>query len=112
MANPYLYIAAQIHCRPDGLQRRPRPPDRRTDSPYAAGERLPAGLDEALRALAADAVLCAAFGAPLVSCSRRVKRSELERHDAAERQGRLDAARILQPVLTRDGENHDPSAQP
>ena len=73
MANPYLYIASQIHCGLSGLQRR-HDPGPATDSPYAAGERLPAGLDEALRALADDAVLCAAFGAPLVKLLTRVKR--------------------------------------
>ena len=82
MANPYLYIASQIHCGLSGLQRR-HDPGMATDSPYAAGERLPTGLDEALRALADDAVLCGAFGAPLVKLLTRVKRSELERHHAA-----------------------------
>ncbi len=82
MANPYLYIASQVHCGLSGLQRQVDP-GMATDSPYAAGERLPAGLDEALRALADDAVLCDGFGAPLVKLLTRVKRSELERHAAA-----------------------------
>ena len=83
MANPYLYIASQIHCGLSGVQQRLQP-GAASDSPYAQGERLPAALGEALQAFADDSVLCEAFGAPLVSLYTRVKRSELERHDAAD----------------------------
>ncbi len=82
MANPYLYLAAQIHAGLSGVRRRLAPPTA-ADAPYAQGEPLPASLGEALAALDADSALCAAFGAPLVTLYRTVKRSELERHDAA-----------------------------
>ena len=82
MANPYLYIASQIHSGLSGLKQR-LVPGRATDSPYAQGERLPTDLGEALTALEADAALCDAFGAPLVKLYSRIKRSELERHAAA-----------------------------
>jgi glutamine synthetase len=85
MANPYLYIASQIHSGLSGLKQG-LVPARATDSPYAQearSERLPASLGEALAALEADAALCAAFGAPLINLYSRIKRSELERHAAA-----------------------------
>ena len=83
-ANPYLYIAAQIHAGLDGIARR-LPAPAATASPYAAtGERLPASLAEALDALAADRVLVEAFGPRLVDWLTRVKRSEIARHDAAD----------------------------
>ncbi|MBL0151448.1 MAG: glutamine synthetase [Ideonella sp.] len=86
MANPYLYIAAQVHAGLDGLARGLEPAAA-TESPYAdttAAARLPGSLGEALDALSADAGLQQAFGAPLVACLQRVKRSELARHDEAE----------------------------
>ena len=87
-ANPYLYIAAQIHAGLDGLARGLAAPAA-TAAPYAqasadTGSRLPASLGEALDALAADERLVAAFGAPVVAWLTQVKRSELARHDQAE----------------------------
>ena len=87
-ANPYLYIAAQIHAGLDGLERGLAAP-KATAAPYAeaAGDgtdRLPASLGEALAALAADERLVAAFGAPVVAWYDQVKRAELTRHDQAE----------------------------
>jgi glutamine synthetase len=82
MANPYLYIAAQIHAGLSGLRQRLVPPQA-SDAPYAQGEPLPASLGEALAALDSDSTLCAAFGTPLITLYRAIKRSELERHDAA-----------------------------
>jgi glutamine synthetase len=83
MANPYLYIASQIHCGLSGLRQR-LDPGRATDSPYGQGTRLPASLGEALEALQGDATLREAFGAALSSLYARIKRSELERHAAAQ----------------------------
>ena len=99
MANPYLYIASQIHAGLDGMARRLVPPAA-TESPYAeplnaeppssesadAGRshRLPTSLGEALDALAEDAVMTQAFGGELFNWFQRVKRFELARHDAAE----------------------------
>ncbi len=82
MANPYLYIASQIHCGLSGL-RQQLDPGPATDSPYAQGTHLPAGLGEALEALQGDATLRQAVGAPLTSLYTRIKRSELERYAAA-----------------------------
>lgn len=84
MANPYLYIASQIHAGLDGVQRRLAAPPA-TDAPYAGtATALPTSLEEALEALAADDHLRAAFGEPMVRCLDRVKRSECERHAQAE----------------------------
>ena len=87
-ANPYLYIAAQIHAGLDGLARGLAAPPA-TAAPYAqsaadASGRLPASLGEALDALAADERLFAAFGVPVVAWLTQVKRAELARHDQAD----------------------------
>ena len=86
-ANPYLYIAAQIHAGLDGIERglvraagdrrpvRRRPP-----------QRLPTSLGDALDAMKADAVLRGAFGAAFVDHFEQVKRSELQRHAGSEDQ--------------------------
>ena len=78
-ANPYLYLAAQIHAGRDGLRRdlsAPQP----TDTPYAtAAERLPSTLGEALDALEADGALTDAFGRDVVGWLAHVKRYELSR---------------------------------
>jgi glutamine synthetase len=90
MANPYLYIASQIYSGLSGLRQKLDPAPA-TDTPYspsAPGARLPTSLGEALDALAGDDALREAFGAPLVSLYTRIKRSELERFDAAENKER------------------------
>jgi glutamine synthetase len=82
-ANPYLYIAAQIHAGLDGIDRGLSAPPP-TDSPYAAGATLlPTSLGEALDALAGDRTLVEAFGARLIECFTRVKRAELARFEQA-----------------------------
>jgi glutamine synthetase len=85
-ANPYLYLASQIHAGLDGIERGLRAPPA-TDAPYAGGDaalRLPTSLGEALEALEADAVMCEAFGRTFVDYYARLKRSELARYDQAE----------------------------
>jgi glutamine synthetase len=83
-ANPYLYVAAQIHAGLDGIARGLKAPPA-TDAPYAGtGESIPTGLGEALEALQSDRVLCDAFGAEFISCFSRLKQSEQQRFDAAE----------------------------
>ena len=83
-ANPYLYLASQIHAGLDGIERKLQAPPA-TDAPYgAAGHRLPTGLGEALEALRADDVLVAAFGEPFINYFARVKQSELQRWEQAE----------------------------
>ena len=86
-ANPYLYIAAQIHAGLDGIERGLRAPPA-TAAPYATSSidpahALPTSLGAALDALAADTTLCAAFGSELVNCWTRIKRSEQARFDAS-----------------------------
>ena len=83
-ANPYLYLAAQIHAGLDGIERRmPAPPA--TDAPYAnAAERLPTSLEEALQSLQADPALVAAFGPAFIDYFVRVKDAEWQRHAQAD----------------------------
>lgn len=84
MANPYLYMAAQIHAGLDGLQRGLVPPPA-TESPYAGGaSMLPTTLAEGLQALRDDTTLVAAFGAAWVDWFAQIKQSELTRHAAAD----------------------------
>jgi glutamine synthetase len=83
-ANPYLYIAAQIHAGLDGMRRGLSAPAA-TDAPYASGPTpLPTSLGEALDALAQDHTLVRAFGAPLIECFTRVKRAEVARFEQAD----------------------------
>jgi glutamine synthetase len=83
-ANPYLYMASQIHAGLDGIERKLQPPPA-TDSPYGeAAERLPTSVGEALEALRADPAMCAGFGPPFIDYFCTVKASEQQRHDQAE----------------------------
>jgi glutamine synthetase len=83
-ANPYLYLAAQIHAGLDGIERQLRAPPA-TASPYGGeAERLPTSLGEALATLRGDATLCAAFGETFIDYFVRVKQAEQQRFDAAE----------------------------
>jgi glutamine synthetase len=83
-ANPYLYIAAQIHAGLDGMRRELRAGPA-TDAPYAGGASLlPTSIGAALHTLAGDAVLTQALGAPFVDCFVRIKRAELARYEAAD----------------------------
>jgi glutamine synthetase len=82
-ANPYLYLASQVHAGLDGLGRGLLPPPA-TDAPYSgAGESLPTSLGEGLDALSSDVALCEAFGPAFVDYFTRIKRSEQERFEAA-----------------------------
>lgn len=82
-ANPYLYLASQIHSGLDGIERRLRAP-RATEAPYGADAvLLPTQLGEALQALAADPGLCSAFGETFVAYFQRIKHAEVARHEAA-----------------------------
>lgn len=82
-ANPYLYMAAQIHAGLDGIERKLQAPEA-TQSPYASGATLlPTSLGEALQALQADQVLCDAFGQAFISYFGQVKHAEQKRFDEA-----------------------------
>ena len=96
-ANPYLYLAAQVHAGLDGVERALTPPAA-TDAPYraegaegsegASAPRLPTTLAEALRALDADAALRAGFGDAFVDHFLHVKQAEVARHaEAADKDG-------------------------
>ena len=83
-ANPYLYIAAQIHAGLDGLARGLAPPSA-AEAPYAEGaEKLPTSLSEGLAALQADAALGEGLGHGFVNYFSRIKASEMQRHAQAE----------------------------
>jgi glutamine synthetase len=83
-ANPYLYIAAQVHSGLDGIGRKLAPPPA-TTAPYSgSGEALPTSLGEALDALRTDIALCEAFGQPFIDYYTRIKQSEQQRFEAAE----------------------------
>jgi glutamine synthetase len=83
-ANPYLYMAAQIHAGLDGLARGLTPPPG-SDAPYAeGGEQLPSLLGDALTALRDDAELSAGLGHGFVPYFCQVKQSEIDRHAQAE----------------------------
>ena len=82
-ANPYLYMASQIHAGLDGLVKGLEPPAA-TESPYASGHaQLPDNLGDALAALKADASLVAGLGEAVVQHFCRIKQSELDRHTDA-----------------------------
>jgi glutamine synthetase len=82
-ANPYLYMAAQIHAGLDGIERGLRAPQA-TESPYGTeATSLPTSLGAALDALVADKALGAAFGAEFVSYYERIKRAEVKRYEEA-----------------------------
>jgi glutamine synthetase len=84
LANPYLYMASQIHAGLDGIERKlPAPPA--TEAPYAdAAVRLPSTLGDALQALRADPAMCAAFGQPFIDYLVHIKQSELTRYEQAQ----------------------------
>jgi len=84
MANPYLYMAAQVFAGLDGLARRLEPPPA-TETPYAeAPVMLPTSLAEALDALASDEVMQQGLGGPLARVIETVKQQEFARHAAAD----------------------------
>lgn len=81
-ANPYLFMASQIHAGLDGIARR-LDPGPSADTPYeTAAPMLPRSLDEALAALRDDPALCEAFGQPVVDWYTRIKRAEIARFEA------------------------------
>lgn len=81
-ANPYLFMAAQIHAGLDGMARG-LDPGPASDTPYeSGGELLPRSLEEALAALHQDRTLVDAFGQPVVDWFTRIKRAEIARFEA------------------------------
>ena len=84
-ANPYLYMAAQIHAGMDGIERQLQAPTA-TEAPYATSTdpRLPASLHEAVKALRADTALGSAFGHDFVDYLCQIKDMEVARQDQAQ----------------------------
>ncbi len=80
LANPYLYIASQIHAGLDGITRRLKPPP----ADHAKAAALPSSLPEALEGLQDDAALGAGFSEQVIAWFAHIKRQEIARHDAAQ----------------------------
>jgi glutamine synthetase len=81
-ANPYLYLASQIHAGLDGIAhaRDPGPP---ADTPYETkAPLLPRDLGEALRALRASEVFREKMGAAFIDYYAHIKEAELVRFNA------------------------------
>jgi glutamine synthetase len=83
-ANPFLYMAAQIHAGLDGLARGLLPPPASADPYSQGGEKIPTSLGEGLAALQADQALCQGLGADVVHYFSRIKQSEIDRHAQAD----------------------------
>jgi glutamine synthetase len=82
LANPYLYMASQIHAGLDGIARK-RKPGPSADAPYeTSAEPLPKSLAEALVALNDSACFRGGFGDAFVDYHLRIKTAEIERCDA------------------------------
>jgi glutamine synthetase len=81
-ANPYLYMAAQIHAGLDGIAER-RDPGPSADTPYETkAPLLPKDLGEALAALKGSEVFRKAFGDSFVDYFVHLKEAELARFKA------------------------------
>ncbi len=81
-ANPYLYMASQIHAGLDGLARR-RDPGPSADTPYEAkAAMLPKDLGEALAALRKSETFRDGFGGAFVDYYVQLKEAELKRFKA------------------------------
>jgi glutamine synthetase len=84
LANPYLYMASQIHAGLDGVKRRLEP-GLSADSPYeVTAEPLPKSLGEALDALNESQCFRAGFGDAFVDYFITIKRGEIARANADE----------------------------
>jgi glutamine synthetase len=91
LANPYLYMASQIHAGLDGIARSLEPGPS-ADAPYRiSAEALPASLEEALEALRQNACFRAGFGTGFVDYYATLKEAEIGR---CHRDGRVDEADV------------------
>jgi glutamine synthetase len=98
LANPYLYMASQIHAGLDGIDRK-LVPGPSADAPYetpgGANDRLPRTLAEALAVLESSALFRVRFGDPFVNYFVRIKRAEIARYET-ETKGHADAAEVTE----------------
>jgi len=91
LANPYLYMASQIHAGLDGIARGIEPGPS-ADAPYRiSAEALPASLEEALAALRQNACFRAGFGDGFVDYYASLKDAEIARCRSV---GRVDEADV------------------
>ncbi len=82
LANPYLYMASQIHAGLDGVAKK-LVPGPSADAPYEIkAEPLPKSLSEAVTALKNSACFRAGFGDAFVDYYARIKEAEIARCDA------------------------------
>ncbi|HEX7926343.1 MAG TPA: glutamine synthetase, partial [bacterium] len=78
-ANPYLYMASQIHAGLDGVSRK-LDPGPSADAPYDAdAPLLPKSLHDALAALRANPCFAAAFGQSFINYYTHIKDAEIAR---------------------------------
>ena len=83
-ANPYLYMASQIHAGLAGVDAQLKAPEA-TETPYSPGATLiPTSLANAVRALQKDPTLCQALGQPFVDYYSTLKLAEHQRLALAE----------------------------
>jgi glutamine synthetase len=80
LANPYLYIASQIHAGLDGITNRLKP----AEADDANAPTLPASLSDALAALQANPALRQGFGEQVLAWYAQIKQQEVARHAAAD----------------------------
>ncbi len=93
LANPYLYLASQIHAGLDGIVRK-LDPGSSADAPYErAAEPLPATLAEALAALRTNACFRAGFGGFFVDYYLHLKEAEIARY-RSETGAKADTAEV------------------
>jgi glutamine synthetase len=100
LANPYLYMASQIHAGLDGVARKlaPGPSD---DAPYErAAKPLPATLAEALTALRTNACFRTGFGEFFIDYYLHLKEAEIARY-------RKDAAANADPTEVTEWEHRE-----
>jgi glutamine synthetase len=82
LANPYLYMASQIHAGLDGIDRG-LDPGPSADTPYETeAPLLPKSLREAICALDDDPFFRTALGAGFVDYYVHIKKAEIERFQA------------------------------
>jgi glutamine synthetase len=82
LANPYLYMASQVHAGLDGIDRG-LDPGPSADTPYeAAAPLLPKSLREAIFALDDDPFFRTALGSAFVDYYVRIKKAEIDRFQA------------------------------
>jgi glutamine synthetase len=84
LANPYLYMASQIHAGLDGIART-LAPGPSADAPYQTAQEtdlLPQSLGEALAALKSSALFRTGFGDAFVDYFIRIKQAEIARCEA------------------------------